>query len=488
MRRPDLWTRILARAIGAVAPRTALRYAASRAALSSYIGAGGNDHNANWRPTRKSADAILRADAASLVARARSLDRNNVNVAGALRKIGDNVVHTGIKPQFTDAAGNALPVLEADFAAWAKRNRFYTWCQKLALRHFWVDGEIFGNLWVDPRRIRERINPLRVEMLEQDLLDAAKDGARDGGVIRRGVELDAYGDVVAYHFLTSHPGDYLPGVPLDSVRLDAGRVVHLWMPLRASQTRGVSMLAPIVEEIKDLSEYKASERVAARLASAFGIFVKTTIPELGAGQFPQRPGVAASATGGSSALPDYLETGRIQTLPAGSEIQVAEASRPSSPYESYVKSSNKDASVGFGLRYGNYSHDYADSSFSSERSASLDERRGWVGQQLMLQDVWCDPIVRRWLELQYATGLTDVAPADVKVTWQAPGWPWVDPTKDATASEKKLAMRVTTRRAICAEMGVDFDEVVDQLVREEERLSALSKINQGDGNASQKES
>ena len=490
MMRHDLWTRIMARAIGTIAPKTALRYAASRAALSAYIGAGGNDHNAHWRPTRKSADAILRTDAAALVARARSLDRNNVNVSGALRKICDNVVHTGIKPQFVSRSGQALNDLEAAFAAWAKRNKFYVWSQKLALRHWWVDGEIFANLWLDPRRLREGINPLRVEMLEQDLLDAAKDGALDnGGVVRRGVQFDKYGDVVGYHFLTSHPGDYLPCVPLESRFLEAARVVHLWMPLRASQSRGVSFLAPIVEEIRDLSEYKASERVAARLASAFGIFIKTTMPELGAAQYPQRPGAPGAGSAGAASLPQYLETGRIQTLPAGTEVQVAEANRPSSPYADYVKSSNKDASVGFGLRYGNYSHDYTESSFSSERSASIDERRGWIGQQLFLQDGWCEPITRRWLELEYATGRTSIRPEDVAINWQAPGWPWVDPAKDAAANEKKLAMRVTTRRAICTEMGVDFDEVLEQLAREEKAISAVlpAPKPKGEGNAPEEE-
>lgn len=494
MKRHDLWTRIMARAIGAIAPKTALRFAASRAALSAYIGAGGSDHNAFWRPTRKSADAILHTDAASLVARARSLDRNFVNVSGALRKIGDNVVHTGIKPQFTHATtGAPLSDLETQFAAWAKLNKFYVVSQKLALRHWWVDGEVLGNMWLDPRRLRAGANPLRVEMLEQDLLDANKNGVlRGGGAIRRGVELDEFGDPCAYWILTSHPGDNLPGIGIESLRVEASRIVHLWLPLRASQTRGVSFLAPIVEEIRDLSEYKASERIAARLASAFGIFIKTNTPEFGAGQFPPRPGAAGSAEGaGSAAVSEYIETGRIQTLPPGSEIQVAEASRPSSPYSDYVRSSNKDASVGFGLRYGNYSHDYTDSSFSSERSASLDERRGWIGQQLFLQDGWCDPICRRWLEIEYLTGRMKTSPEDVSVTWQAPGWPWVDPVKDSTAAEKKLAMRVTTRRAICAEMGGDFDEVLEQLAREE---AAISKVlpapaaqPQGEGNATQKE-
>jgi lambda family phage portal protein len=480
MKRHDLWTRIMARTIGTIAPKTAMRFAASRVALASYIGAGGSDHNAHWRPSRKSADAILRTDAASLVARARSLERNNVLVAGALDKIGNNVVHTGIRPQFVNARTKApLDNEEAAFNAWARLNHFYLILQRLALRHFWVDGEVFGNLWVDPRRL-PRVNPLRVEMLEQDLIDSSKDGVLENGhTVRRGVELDKFGDPVAYWVLTAHPGDYLYGVGVESLRIEAARIVHMWLPLRASQTRGVSRLAPLVEEIKDLSEYKTNERVAARLASAFGIFIKSAFPEMGASQF--QPGTI------SAPVSEYLDPGRIQTLPPGTEVQVAQASRPSSPYEGYVKSSNKDASVGFGLRYGNYSHDYTESSFSSERSASLDERRGWKGQQDFLVESWCDPICRRWLEIEWATGRMSMNPDDVEVSWQTPGWPWVDPTKDATAAEKKLSMRVTTRRAICAEMGTDFDEVIQQLAREEAAIAkALPQEKKGEGNVQEK--
>lgn len=471
----------MARAIGAVAPGAAMQWVTNRAALSAYIGAGTSGHNANWKPTKKSADAILRTDAANLVARARSLDRNNVLVSGALRKIVENVVHTGIRPQLVSiSTGAALDDIEQVFADWAAKNKFYLQ-QALALRHWWLDGEVFSNLWVDGRRLRDGLCPLRVELLEQDLIDSAKDGADGQNIIRRGVELDQYGDPVAYWVLSSHPGDYIYGARMDSTRVDAERIIHLWMPERASQTRGISRLAPIIEEIRDLSEYQTSERIAARLESAFGIFIKTNIPEFG-----QQFGPSAGAEGGTSGVGDYLESGRIQTLPPGTEIQVAESKRPGSPYAEYVKASNKASSVGFGLRYGNYSHDYTESSFSSERSAALDERRCWIGQQQFLINNWCKPIMRRWLELAFATGLITVNPTDISDTWQGPSWPWVDPAKDATANEKKLAMCVTTRRAICADMGVDFDDIVAQLEREQKALAKVFPNTQGAQNAPEK--
>lgn len=460
----------MAGTIGLIAPRAAIRFAADRAALSAYIGASPSGHNAAWTPTKKSADAILRTDAATLTARARSLERNHVNVAGALRKICDNVIYTGIRPQFTDANGRQLNELEKAFAGWARANAFYVWMQPLALRHWWTDGEIFAHLWTDDRRIRRGdINPLRVELLEQELVDMSKDGWTGDNVIRRGIEFDRYGDVSRYWVLPAHPGDYLFGASLDSKPVDAGHIAHMWQPLRASQSRGVSLMAPIIEEIKDLSEYKASERIAARLVSAFGVFIKQ--------QYPDIPGSAT--VGGQDPvtreISDYIEAGRIQTLPPGTEIQVADASRPASAYEPYVKSSNKDQSVGFGLRYGNFSHDYTESSFSSERSAALDERRGWVVQQELLISTLCAPIGRRWLELEYMTGRTNISPDEVVASWVAPRWPWVDPVKDATAADKKLAMRVTSRRRICAEMGVEYDEIQAELNREEKDLPKETK-------------
>lgn len=457
MKRHSLWTRMVSSTIGLVAPKAAMRFAANRAALSAYIGAGGSDHNREWRPTRKSADAILRTDASSLVARSRSLERNYVNVAGALQKITDNVIHTGIVPQFVHARSREqLTQLEADFAQWAKKNRFYVMQQPLALRHWWVDGELFGNQWIDPRRYKAGINPLRIEMLEQDLIDTAKDGVLpNGNVCRRGVEFDQYGDPVAYWVLDAHPGDYIYAATLQSTRVEASRMIHLWLPLRASQTRGVSRMAPIVEEIKDLSEYKANERIAARLASAFGIFIKSSFPDM-----------LGQPSGGDPTVGEAIEPGMIRRLSPGTEIQVAEAKRPGSPYESYVKSSNKDASVGFGLRYGNYSHDYTESSYSSERSASMDERRGWIGQQQFLIAGWIAPIVLAWLRIHSATGLTTLRPEEVDVTFQCPGWPWVDPVKDANAAKIRLEMGVTSRRAICGETGTNYDDVVEQRNRE----------------------
>jgi hypothetical protein len=87
---------------------------------------------------------------------------------------------------------------------------------------------------------------------------------------------------------------------------------------RASQFREVSWFAALVMDAFDLSEYQRFERIGAKLAAAFGIFLKSQYPEAGIGGIgngPQDP-------------PDYIEPGRIQKLPTGAEIQFASHKGP----------------------------------------------------------------------------------------------------------------------------------------------------------------
>jgi lambda family phage portal protein len=468
MSKRDLWTRTMASILGLFAPGAAMSYIRSRSQYRRYAGASVTGHNRH-RPTRRSADAIIARDNAMLVARARDLVRNNAVVAGAIRKIVDNVIHTGIQPQAQARTADGSPdavndTIEQVWRTWSKANKFLD-IQRLCLRHWWIDGEVLVHLWIDKARLDQGMCPLRLTVLEQDMLDATVDGQLpSGNIAKRGIEFDKKNDPVAYHILTTHPGDAgITSIGTDTKRIPARDILHIFVPERASQTRGVSMMAPVIQEMTDLSEYQVNERIAARLASAFGIFVKSNM-DLAGVALGGLPGDDPTA---EPELSDYIEPGRIQMLPYGTEVQTAKSDRPGTTYEPYVKTSLKEASVGFGLRYGNFSHDYADSSYSSERSASLDERRGWIGQQRVIIDQLCEPVMRRWLEVAVGSGLLPASVVSAPVTWQTPGWPWIDPTKDAKASQVELALGVTTRRKIAAARGDDWDEIVEQLAREQ---------------------
>lgn len=479
--RPDLWTRLVGRTIGVLSPGRALSWTKKRMALLSYYGGAKSGPNRNWRPSRGSADEIIRRDWVEVVARARDLVRNSPHVSGALDRVVSNVCHTGIHPQarLVDQRGNLLAEQNAEvekhFRAWAKAVGWQD-IVELVFRHDWTDGESLLHFYPDRDLLARGIVPLGVEVIEADLLDDSLHGAlRNGHTARRGIEFDQQGRVVAYHLRTAHPGDP-QGTSLEVRRVDASEIVHVFERRRASQTRGISRLAAMIQLMRNYDEYQDSEQIAARLLSAFGFFIESPYPEAGAGAIcgfgPEGYGPGAGADGDAATgnVPDFVEPGRICTLPSGTKIQTAGTNRPSQAYEPFSKQQLRTASVAAGMSYEAFSNDYTDASYSSARSAALEERRNYARQQNYLVRKACEPMWTRFTAYLSAFGIARGIPAEVPVSWQTPGWPWVDPLKDAKAAELELGLGLTTRRKLCAQRGEDFDENVSQLEREERRM------------------
>ena len=494
-------TALMGGVIGMFSPRSACMYRYGREVYRSYAAGELTGPNQNWNPRRTSADADIKRGHRVVTNRARDLARNNGNISGAIGKICNNVVRRGIKPQakFKDASGNLNKALNKKVeAAWSRWQLYaditahdsFQALQRLVLRHVWIDGEVLVHrVW---SRDKKNIVPLRLEVIECDHLDHTVDGQlANGNIGRRGIEVDPEtGRPVAYHVLDQHPGDYLFRGSMGSARrIPAEDIIHVFDKQRASQTRGISWFAAILIEAYDLSDYKAFERIGAKLAAAFGIFVKSNFPEVaGAGiGLPSNqvgPG-GVPRTPSDVTLPDYIDPGRIQRMPAGTEIQIASHNRPGTQYEPYVRDSERSMSTGTGMSYEAFSNDYSEASYSSARSASLEERLSYQGQQDFLNEklnarVWAWFIEAMWM----AGNLPEVRdyrfdplPYHEAVAWQNPGWTWVDPLKDSKAAETGISNATTTRAKISAQAGEDWeDDVLGPLIYEEELLEKLYEL------------
>ncbi|NDY41260.1 phage portal protein [Dissulfurirhabdus thermomarina] len=488
MRAYDLITRVVAGVLGIVSPHRAAAYRYGRQLLRTYAAGLPGGPNAAWLPRRRSADAEIRLAHKRLLPRARDLAQNSPYIAGGIERILNNVVRSGIRPQARIQTASGRPNtaanrrLERLWAQWVPHADLsgqlsYYGLQRLVLRHDWIDGEVLVHrVWDDSI---PGVVPLRLEVLESEHLDDTVDGELPNGrLARRGIELDpATGRPVAYHVLPYHPGDYLAyGRRPKARRIPAADIIHLYERRRASQTRGVSRLAPIIMEAYDLSEYKAAERIGARLAAAFGVFVKSSLPELG-------PGIGTAAETDTT-LPDYIEPGRIQALPFGTEIQVASHNRPGGQYESYVRDSVRSLSVATGISYEAFSNDYTSASYSSARSASLEERISYQALQQYLNERFNSRVWTWFVEAAMIAGLAPYLPgygSDPRayheaVAWQCPGWTWVDPLKDSRAAATGIELVTTTRSKIAAQQGEDWDETLEQAIAEERRLADLYRL------------
>lgn len=470
----DAWSRIAARAIGIFAPKTALKFLSHRMALSHYTGASPQGPDRAWRPSNKSADAILARDRKLLLARGRDLERNVGQISGAINKICNNVVYTGIFPQARLKSSDGKlhksrnDRIEEQWKEWAEHDhvQFYD-LQELFVRHLWVEGEFFLHRFFDRSLKDQGLCPLGLEILETDFLDTSKNETGNrGGKIKNGIEYDARGRPVAYHMFREHPGESRQsGFSFgETRRIPATEIKHVFHKRRASQGLGVSWLASIIREMRDFNEYQSSERIAARLAAAFGIFIESPYPEHQA-NFPIN-GTDQDAPSVTD-IPKYLEPGRIDVLPTGMKISAAQYSRPGQTYEPFTKTSLKSASAGSGLSYENFSNDYEGATYSSARQALLEERRGYRKMQTFLNrhpNAW---IWLSWVEHANLSGTMPGVPDRVPVQWQNPGWPWIDPQKDARGAQLELEMKITNRRRLAAERGLDWDEEIEELAEEE---------------------
>lgn len=480
-----------AKVLGFFSPQAALKFMKSRLVLnqsleklsSAYQAAQRRGPNEGWNPNVSSSeDAILAGDAAVIRARARDLVRNNGYVAGAITRIVNNVVHKGINPQIKVKTGKGpekdrevAQSLEKAYKKWAKRVKFKRQL-KLDIRHLVTDGEHFSLRYLRPELAKEGIVPLWVKGAEADQVDAStstlfsrKNACNE--TIRNGIAFNEHDEAVAYYMYPFHPGDVsvVGQTWVDPVRVDARHVSHLYDPNRSSQHRGVSVVAPVVMTMHDIHELTNSELIAARLMAAFGVFISAPPsgfnPEELGGVDPDK------SKNELDELTDYVESGRIQVLPNGAQVQQVDNNRPGPQFDAISQTTLRQGASGLGQDYESFSGDYRGSSFSSARSASLETRRGYQVMTDLLIDEKLDPTFDMWLLAgRMSRTLHPDTPEEVSVTWIGSGWPWIDPLKDIKAKTEEVALGVTSRTEVAASQGKDFEDVVAQLELENKLL------------------
>lgn len=467
-----------------LSPERGMKRVAARQALNvmaSYKGAGRGRLRASWNPGNKSANAEIERDLPLLRARARQLNRDDGTAAGLTQTLVANIVGTGSNPQarvdfgalgLTEEQGEALnEQIEAAFKRFSRKadvtgQLSFADCQALVLRQKIESGEFLVALEVISRQIA-------LNMIEPDRLDLSlnKQG-EEGDRIRMGVEVDGRGAPVAYHILESHPGD-IRGKGSNTAkryaRFDGWRpkMLHGFRYERPGQTRGVPWAAPVLDLFDDFSQYMEAERVAARVAACFAVFIKKVNP-YGAAE------AAAEETQSDGKRLEGLEAGMIQYLGENEEMQGFSPNRPGSTFDMFVMRLLRIIASAFGLPYELVSMDFSKANYSNMRAALLEARRMFKTHQQQLEHTFCQPIYERVVELAILRGEIALPyavfeanrEAVCRARWIHPGWGWVDPEKEVDSALKAIAGGLSSLADETANNGRDWEDVQDQRKRE----------------------
>jgi capsid protein len=119
----------------------------------------------------------------------------------------------------------------------------------------------------------------------------------------------------------------------------------------------------------------------------------------------------------------------------------------------------------------------------------LEAWRYFNGRRRWLTDYWLRPLYELWLEEAVnagqieAPGFYENKYAYTRARFIFGGRGWVDPVKDANASQIRMSGNVSTLEQECAEQGLDYEEVLDQRALEKQMMEARG-LTQGEVGAS----
>lgn len=455
---------------------------------------------ASWRPGNGSADSDLIPELGTLVSRSRDLTRNHGVASGAAQTMVDNVVGTGLRlvalPDYRSLgrtkewADEWARDVEALWRGWAEgfecdaaQSLNFAGLTTQVFRSGFINGEALAlPLWLPERGMAFST---AVQLVEPDRLGNPGD-ASDTTYLRGGIEIDDYGAPQAYWIRKTHPGDALLSFSANvddwqriPSRTAFGRrqVLHVHDKERTGQNRGKPALTSIMPMFKMLDHYERSELQAAVVNAMIAAFIETpldaeTVVEMFGGSFEdydaKRKEWSAKLAGGSI----------ITTFP-GDKLSAFTPSRPNSAYSAFVENILRHIGTGLNLPFELLMKDFSKTNYSSARAALLEAWRFFNGRRAWLSAYWAKPVYELWLEEAINSGKVDAEgfylnkAAWTRCKWIGPGRGWVDPVKEAQASQIRMEAGLSTLEDECAMQGLDWEEVLEQRAREKAKMKEL---------------
>ena len=452
----------------------------------SYAGAIVSRLTSDWMSTRSSADAEIRNSLSKLRDRSREMVRNNPYAKQAKRTTQVNVVGSGIKLQSQvqqvrgrkpSEAINRL--IEEKWHLWTRaqycdvagRHSFHM-MEWLATGALPESGEALFRIIRRPFG-GSRV-PLALEMIESDVLDEEYQGPTLAKLNewRMGVEINEWGRPVRYAFLTRHPGDYwfqnAPQKGDKHVFLPAADVIHLFLPERPQQHRGVPWFHSVMADAHQLQGYEEAAVIRARAGASVMGFVTSPEGELEGDDVEADRRISE------------FEPGMWKYLEPGQNVSVPNISSPDQQYEMFVKNKVRRFASGFGCSYETLSRDFSETNYSSSRLSLLEDREHWKVIQSYLIENFHNRVFREWLDLAVLAGELPFDDYDARPErydtprWMARGWDWVDPLKEAKAYRQMEQAGYMTKAQIVAKLGGDFFDNLTEFSREQQAASELS--------------
>ena len=472
-----------------------------------------------WSPALRSADAELLPDMDSMVGRSHDLQRNHAMIRAGVRTHNNNVVGAqlklswkpmwrllGVDEKWVKEHGGAfIKDVENRFWAWANDPDYYCdagrrmkfgMMQRLSgIQHQVSGATLATGEWLPNRGGRYST---AIQMVDPARL-SNPNGLMDTNRLRKGVETDALGAPIGYHFREALQSDlrfagacsYKWKRVSRETKWGRRKVIHIYDMERAGQSHGVAVLASIIRSAYKLDKFQDTALESAILNAMFAATIETDFNYAQAADLMGADDMSKVAGGVMDAINDFyseqkgIQLGgvKIPHLYAGEKLNFSPSNHPGPNFEEFEKSFNRHLGIGIGLTLPQFTGDYSDVNYSSGRMGLQEAWKGFLVDRENIEGEFSTQVFLLWFEEAIDKGAVELPPGapsfyDAKAAygncrWIGPARGAIDNLKEAKGDELEMDMGVLTMEEACARRGTDWEENLVQIAREKQRIEEL---------------
>lgn len=449
-----------------------------------------------WRAEPDSPDNDLIDDLDDLRGKSRNLYMNNEVAGAVLVKIKTNVVGSGLIPKpvinykylgiTREKAKDYERIIKTKFNAWAlstnsdasRVNDFYT-TQALVLLSWIMSGDVFA---VPKRKRRKGVDiELCLQILEADRISNPS-GANE--YTKGGIEIDGEGEVLNYYISKKHPGDgnsEIKGYPVYN-SLGRRNIYHIFEPERPGQRRGIPLLAPLISSLKQLGRYQNAEITSAVMNAMIGLIIEKPADSQ-QGFYNSNYGTKENKEKPPEETKYNIQNATVIETHKGHTVKEFQTTRPNKNYKDFVETIIEGMGARSTLPKEVLMSSFK-SSYSAARAALEEAHKRFLVSRKLLEIKFCQPIYEEFILELIKNGDVEcpgffedeaIRHAFTRAIWIGPNKASLDPVKDARAAEISLNNKTTTRSMIALSLGIDYDDIIDEIEDEEMKMAITEK-------------
>ena len=250
-------------------------------------------------------------------------------------------------------------------------------------------------------------------------------------------------------------------------------VLQITRDQRADQFRGVPLLAPVIESLKQVERYSDAELTSSIIKSFFSVFFVQPASNMTLNEINGEPEELD--------VKDFkLGSGTISALPKGVDVKAINRQDSQNVFDSFVTHFIKQIGAAVNLPFEILLKNFQ-SSYSASRAALLQASSEFERRKAAFIRDFCQPIYEQFLLEAVGTGRIKAAGFEEPLKRQAysqSGWYTrtsriLDPQRETQAMILRLQNGLSTyEREILESTGEDFNEVAETLNRERHLLQS----------------